>query len=348
MKKLFLFLVITITVFTACEEENPAPEILSNFTNGVFIVNEGTQNNGSLSFYSKDSMVMTNNIFSSLTEKNLGSFFQSMTIIGSKAYLVVNGSQKIEVLDLKNKTLSNTIIGLSYPRYLIAVDENRAYISNGNGFSQDYIYILNTTTDEIIDSIAISTGPETFLKNGDDIYVACKGGYLNDNRVFIIDTKTNAITDTIVVGDVPADFAVDAHGDIWVLANGRTLYDENWAPVGSVAGKLVKIDPVTKTITKTIDFPAPIAGFGSNNLAISADGLTLYINNASVEAYNIETDTKLTLIENTNWYGIDVDPESGKIWGTSFSGKVYIYNTSGDREEEFTAGSGANACIFIN
>lgn len=347
MKKLLLFMLVAMAMLTACEEENPTPELVSNFKNGVFVINEGTQNNGSLSFFSKDSLVMTNTIFSTLTGKNLGQYFQSMTIIGSKAYLVVNGSQKIEVFNLKDKTNSKTILGLSYPRYMVAVDDSRAYISNGNGFSQDYIYVLNTNTDEISDSIAIGTGPETFLKNGEDIYVACKGGFMNNDRVFVIDSKTNTVTDTIVVGDAPADFAKDAHGDIWVLANGRTIYDANWQPTGSVPGKLVKIDPSTKAIVKTIDFSAPIAGFGTNNLAISKDGMTLYINNASVEAYNIASDTKTAFIDNTFWYGIDVDPNTGKIWGTTFAGKVFVYNETGNREAEYQASAGANACIFV-
>lgn len=347
MKKLFFTLAIALAVLTSCEEENPAPQMVTTFTNGVFVVNEGTQNNGEVSFFSKDSLKMTNNIFLALTEKNLGQYFQSMTIIGTKAYLVVNGSQKIEVVDLNKKQLVKTIMGLSYPRYMIEVDDDKAYISNGNGFSQDYIYILNTKTDVIVDSIAISTGPETFIKKGDDVYVALKGGFLYDNRVMVIDTKTDKITDTITVGDVPVDFAEDMNGNIWVLANGRTIYDASWNPVGSVAGKLVKIDATTKTVTKTIDFAAPVAGFGTNNLAVSKDGKTLFINNGSIEAYNVAADTKTTLIENAYWYGVDVDPYTGKIWGTTFGGKVFVYNTNGDREAEYTATAGAGSCIFL-
>lgn len=347
MKKLFFTLAVALAVFTSCEDENPAPEMVTTFTNGVFVVNEGTQNNGSLSFFSKDSLKMTNDIYTALTDKNLGQYFQSMTIIGTKAYLVVNGSQKIEVVDLNKKQLVKTIMGLSYPRYVIEAGNEKAYVSNGNGFGQDYIYILNTKTDVVIDSIAISTGPETFIKKGDDVYVALKGGYSNDNRVMVIDTKTDAITDTIVVGDVPVDFAEDMNGNIWVLANGRIIYDANWNPVGSVEGKLVKIDATTKTATKTIDFSAPVAGFGTNNLAISKDGKTLYINNGSIEAYDIVNDTKTSLIDNAFWYGVDVDPFTGKIWGTTFGGKVFVYNTSGNREAEYTASAGANSCLFV-
>ncbi|MFC0875489.1 YncE family protein [Saccharicrinis sp. FJH2] len=350
MKKLIhLFLVVLVAGLVACESENPQPEEISGLGNGAFILNEGSfgANNASLSFFSKDSTTMTNNIYKSLTGNELGNILQSMTIIGNKAYLVLNASQKIEILNLS--TYENTrITNLSYPRYMIQAGTDKAYISNGNGYNQDYIYVLNTATDVISDSIKISTGPETFLKDGSDVYVACKGGYLTDSTVYVINANTDEITDTIPVGEVPVEMVRDAWGSIWVLCNGRIVYDTDWVTVlKTVPGCLKKIDPLTKSVEKTITFSAPVAGFSTNNLAINNEGTKLYINDGDVKEYDIENGVLTSLISNTNWYGIDVDPQTGYIWGSLFSGKVQVYNTGGNRLAEYNVGISPNGVVFV-
>ncbi|MFB6318176.1 YncE family protein [Saccharicrinis sp. FJH54] len=351
MKKLFhLLLIVLVSGLVACETENPQPEEIIGLGSGVFVLNEGNfgANNASLSFYSKDSMNLTNNVFQSLTGKELGNVLQSMSIINGKAYLVMNASQKIEILDL-NTFENSRITDLSYPRYMIQAGTNKAYISNGNGYNQDYIYVLNTTTNSLTDSIAISTGPETFLKDGSDVYVACKGGYLTDSTLYVINSETDKITDTIAVGEVPVEMVKDASGSIWVLCNGRIVYASDWKTViKTIPGCLKKINPLTKHVEQTITFASPVAGFGTNNLAINKEGTTLYINNGDIKAYDIENDLMSPLILNANWYGIDVDPQTGNIWGTLFSGKVQVYNTEGNRLAEYTAGVSPNGVVFFN
>ena len=68
---------------------------------GVFILNEGNfkSGNGSLSFFSYDSSKLYNNTFLSINQRPLGDVPYSMNIGGSRAYIVVNNSGKIEVVD---------------------------------------------------------------------------------------------------------------------------------------------------------------------------------------------------------------------------------------------------------
>lgn len=350
MKTHYYYILIAFTAaLFACEPENPPQEEFSRYGPGVFIVNEGNygSNNASLSFYSKDSLNITNEVYKRATGNDrLGDVFQSMTIIGKKAYLVINGNQKIEVLNLEDNSNAR-ITGLSYPRYIEEAGEGKAYISNGNGYGQDYIYILNTKNDQITDSIAIATGPETFLRNGNDMYVACKGGYLSDSTVYVINTETNVITDTIQVGQVPAEMVKDAWGNIWVCCNGRNVYNADWsAIIKSIPGSLVKIDPVTNSVVKTIRFNLPLAGFGTNNLAINNIGTKIYINDGDIKEYDIETDVVSSIITAAFWYGIDVDPSTNNIWGSLSSGKVQVYNTDGNRLAEYEAGASPGGAIF--
>lgn len=352
MKKFYYTILCVLAAgLFACESNNPPLEASGKFENGVFILNEGNfgSNNASLSFYSKDSLKMSNDVFKNVTGKDmLGDIMQSMSIINNKAYLVINNSQKIEILNLTD--YSNTrITDLSYPRYIIKASNQKAYISNGNGYSQDNIYILNTSTDQITDSIAIGTGPETFLKNGDDMLVACKGGFLSDSTVYVIDIENDEINDTIAVGQIPVEMTRDAWGNIWVLCNGRNIYNADWsAIIRSIPGSLVQIDPTTYQVLKTITFSAPLAGFGSNNLAANGTGTKLYINDGNIIAYDIEAETMSTLIPSAYWYGIDVDPSTNYIWGTLSSGKVQVYNAEGNRLSEYDAGASPSGAVFLD
>ena len=227
--------------------------------------------------------------------------------------------------------------------------DNKAYISNGNGYGQNNVYVLNIETNTIQDSISVGIGPETFFKDGDNVYVTCKGGWSVDSMVYVIDAVSDVVTDTILVGDVPLEIEKDAWGKLWVLCAGRSIFDDKWNVIGSVPGSLMQIDPITKTVTKNIQFTAPLAGgISTNNLAIDPNGETLYINNADVWAYDISTNKFTTLISSSNWYGIDVDPSIGNIWGcNSTTGKVEIYNNAGNKLSEYAVGIFPNGAYFI-
>lgn len=93
-----------IFLVSACEKEPevPTPSIVSSFTNGVFILNEGAfgAGNSGISFYSKNENSLIPDLYQQANNLPLGDVLQSMTIFGQKAYLCVNNSQKIEVVSL--------------------------------------------------------------------------------------------------------------------------------------------------------------------------------------------------------------------------------------------------------
>lgn len=91
--------------FSSCEKEPTKKNQLPDAkTQKVWILNEGLFNfgNTSLDVYVPDSQQIFNDVYKTANAKSLGDVGQSISFNGSFAYVVVNNSGKIVVLDKKN------------------------------------------------------------------------------------------------------------------------------------------------------------------------------------------------------------------------------------------------------
>jgi len=111
--KLAVFSLIISILNVSCDDENPKPT--GEYTDGIFITNEGnfSAGNGSVSFYSNKKDSVYNNIFSLINDRPLGSVVQSLTVFDDNAYIVVNASNKIEVVESVSFKEKVTITGLN-------------------------------------------------------------------------------------------------------------------------------------------------------------------------------------------------------------------------------------------
>ncbi len=102
----YFYAFIILTVLASCEKINPDEIVDTGFLHGAFITNEGGygNSNGSVSYLDQDSLIIHNNIFHQLNGRPLGDVVQSISIHENRAYIVVNNSQKVEVIDLESFT----------------------------------------------------------------------------------------------------------------------------------------------------------------------------------------------------------------------------------------------------
>ena len=132
-KKLFFFLVSgTLFFLSSCKKDTVEPNENPTYENGAFIINEGPFQNGSgtLSFYSRQSGEISNDIYQNANEKvQLGNIVHSMTIHNDLAYIVVNNSNKIIIANAKNLENVGEITGFELPRYFLPIDDNKAFVS---------------------------------------------------------------------------------------------------------------------------------------------------------------------------------------------------------------------------
>ena len=122
-----ILLVFSSFFFIACEktpEIKPELPAIINPKGGIFILNEGTFQfgNATLDYYDFQDKVLYNNAYETRNGKKLGDVLQSLTRYGNTGYLVVNNSQKIELIDMHTLQSKGQITGFVSPRYMLVLN----------------------------------------------------------------------------------------------------------------------------------------------------------------------------------------------------------------------------------
>ncbi len=324
-----------MTFFTNCEKDEQDglnDQTIIEQGNGVIIINEGSfQNeNSSLSYIDKINDKIHNDLFYKVNERLLGDVFQSMEIINEKAYLVINNSGVIEVVEPETVEHVATIEGFTSPRHILPVDDETAYVSD---LFAGKIWIVNLIDHSVESEIYFPGGwSESMLKLSGRIFVSAPDA----NKVYIIDPTSHTITDSLAVLPHPGTMTVDKYGMLWVLSEGT------WE---GKTGGLTAIDPGTLEITTELPFPDGSGLY--SKLTVNKAGDMLYFIGNDVWKYNIN-DTVLPsepLIKNKGefFYGLGVSPSTGNIYvsdAVDFNQKVKLlqFTPSGDKINSFDAG----------
>jgi hypothetical protein len=341
-------------LFAACEDEENNEEF-NGYRYGVFIVNEGSylSNNGSISYFDPDSGTLVNNLFETVNGRPLGDVVQSLGFAGDKAYILVNGSGKVEIVDRETYKSETEPIHVSYPRYFQAVDTQKGYLTSGN--MQGYVFIIDLDNNRIHDSIQVGFGPENMVKLGNYIYVANSGGWGVDSTLSIIDIEKDSVTGTFKVGDIPSDMALDSEYNLWVYCKGYASYNSNppYDLISETASRLVKINTGTNMILweGIVGSAGDYAGTPPK-LAAGADGNILYYLRPD-GVYKIGAGNPSLpgdRILEGSFYGLDVNPLTGDLYvfQSSFTGNgtMFIVDPVTGDKDSFTVGIGPNGAVF--
>ncbi len=234
MNKLLLTAILSATLLVSCEPDDKVIDQYQpkgNYDSGVLVLNEGKfqAGNASLSFTSFDLNTTENNIFSDVNNGlALGDTAQSIGFNGDFAYIIVNGSNKIEVVNRYSMIkVASITSGLKNPRY-IAFANGNGYVTNwGDAFSTPvvpaFVAVLNLTSNSVSSTIPVISDPEKIIQNQGKLYVAHYGfGY--NNKISIIDSGSNSIVGTpLTVGEGPKDLQIE-NGNLWVSCEGLKAY----------------------------------------------------------------------------------------------------------------------------
>ncbi len=348
LNKLFLTAIAGAMFLTSCsnDDDSAGPGIVvpqGEYENGVFILNEGGfgQGNASVSFLSND-MELQNNIFATVNSNAiLGDTGQDIGLHGNFAYVVLNYSNKIEVVNRytfeKVATISS---GLTNPRY-VAFSGNKAYVTNwgdATDATDDYVAVIDLASNQITNTISVAEGPERILEENGKLYVAHKGGYGYGNSITVINGGSNTVETSIEVGDVPGSIDIE-DGKLYVMNEGMPSWSGN-----ETTGSLQVIDLNSNTVSSTYSFPGMAH---PANLTIEDDKI-YYTVDSDVYVMPISTtalpSTVLLTTTDQGVYGIySFAVEDDKIYigdalDYNSNGKVYIYSTTGVHQHTFTVG----------
>jgi len=256
-----LSLLFLTLFFTSCEPENNT----GSYNNGIFVINEGAfgNSNAEVSFIHSDNAVNNNLYGANNNSAILGDVLQSMHIVGDNAYLVVNNSNKIEVVDIKNFQNKTTLTNFVLPRFMVS--------SGGTGYVTEYVNfgingnvkVIDLSSNTVTDTIQVGIEPENMLLVGNKLLVANSG----DTTVHIINTTNYTKTN---IGDIdrPKYITKTNDGNIWILFTGNP----SWAPSPSNGGFLVLNSDAT-SIIKTVSLPG-----NPNQLTTDGDYLFYELN----------------------------------------------------------------------
>jgi len=341
---------------TSCTDEDDNETSNSLYTNGAFILNEGGygQSNASVSFYSFDDQIVYGSIFTKSNGVNtkLGDVLQDMEIVDDNAYLIMNASNSIQVVNKNDFTWVTTIEGLNSPRFATHYN-GKLYVSQW-GSTTGSVVVIDLETNTITDTITTGNGTEGIMVNNGLIWAANSGGFGVDNTISIIDPGTNEILKTVEVSDGPKHFATDANNDVWVICYGSQIYDsDTWELISETGSALIKLSGTDQSVLKTIEIGDQTH---PSHLGISPDNQTLYTDTyTGIFAIDVDSETfpSEPLISGY-YYGFSVNPANGNIYTCqspdfTTSGTVIIYNDKGEKELELSEniGIGPNAVIFF-
>lgn len=341
LKNLYLGIIASAFLFASCSNddstENDAP--LGAYDNGVLILNEGNFGtpNASVSYLSNDLTIFQNNIFGVVNPtKVLGDVAQSMTFNGDKAYIVINNSNEVEVVNRYTFVSLATITEkLENPRYSVVLN-GKLYVTNA---TSQAVTVYDASTYAYITSIALNKTAEKIVAANNKLYVM-NGAYGSGNEVTVINTTTNTVSSTITV------------------ENGVNSIEEKDATVYVLCGnssksKLFKINTTTDIATSIESATL------SNALNMDIDGNKIYYTKGTgVYAMSLTatsfSETPLFSVTDNSWstfYGfgaIDGNIYSGDANAFSADGIVTVYSSTGTVLKTVTAGMGPNGFYSNN
>lgn len=287
MKKMHkLFVLSLFGIFLAsCEPDDNVIDKYQpkgNYDSGVLVLNEGgfQKGNASVSFLSFDLSTTVNNIFSTANNNlKLGDTAQSIGFNGDLAYIVVNASNKIEVVNRFSMNKIATITtGLINPRY-IAFSNGKGFVTNwgvGDIATDDFVAVVDLGTNTVSSSIPVSKNAEKIIANSGKLYVA-HDNYANSNIITVINAATNAVVgEPIVLEYGPNSLSIN-NGFLWVSCSGKSF------TTSDTSGKIFKINlnDLTYNVLSTGDSNRHIS-----NCQLYA-GAFYYTINKGVYKYNL-------------------------------------------------------------
>ncbi len=332
MKKVSILVAMAALFAVSCSDDDDEvimEEVKGDYQNGILISNEGPFNNGTgtVTYISNDSLLVKETIFKAENNEDLGNIVQSIAFDEDMAYIVVNNSHKIHVVN-RYTFKSEAIIedGLLNPRYF-TVANGKGYVTNWGDTADetdDYVAIIDLESNVVSKSIPTELGPEAITSNEDFVYVAHQGAFGQNNKVSIIDVSTDVVSTTLTVGDFPNSMQWDNAGNLWVLSSGAPAYTGE-----ETNGTLAKINTSDNTLAQILDFETT-----EHPGDLSVENNTLYFGMSNA-VYSFDSGSEALPTEahitDVSFYSMTVN--DGKLYGTdakdyASKGDLYIYDLS--------------------
>ncbi|AMP99222.1 hypothetical protein AY601_2328 [Pedobacter cryoconitis] len=361
--RLSLAIMVSASLFSCRKDPQPAPEQVeileptpSGPVKGLYLLNEGNMNmnKASLDYLDFSSGYYSRNIYNQANPeivKGLGDVGNDIGVYGSKVYVVVNLSNKIEVLNAKTGKKIGQIpfTNCRYITFYKGKGYASAYLGTlgdptaGNGV----VIEIDTATLTEKRRVEVGRQPEELAVVRGKLFVANSGGYSATNyerTVSVIDLNSFQVTNKIDVAINLHRLKADKYGDLYVSSRGDYM---------NIPSKLFVIDTQTEKVKKSFDI-------GVSEIVIDDDLAYYYSTEYNYETgdnkitygmIDVKTETPLSksfITDGTNKeitipYGIAVNPITKDVFVTDAKdyvspGTLYCFNSAGIKKFQVTTG----------
>lgn len=365
LKQFFIFILPLLMVATSCRDdelvvpteydivpETPTP---NTGIRGFYLVNEGNMgsNKCTLDYFDYFTGLYARNFYAERNPnviKELGDVGNDIGIYGSKLWIVVNCSHKIEVMDARTGVRLGQV-DIPNCRY-VRFHRGKAYVSSYVGpvlidpdAPKGAVFEVDTASLQVTRKVSVGYQPEEMEIIDDYMYVANSGGYRPpeyDNTVSVVEMIGLKQVQQIPVGINLHRVKKDNYKQLWVSSRGD--YRDRPSRL-YVLGKV----PGYNRMAVTDTIPA-----ACSNMAIRGDSLYFYATEwneftaSNTITYGI-IDVRTHQIVSNNFitdgterditipYGIAIHPETGDIFVTDAknyvsSGTLYCFDRKGRRK----------------
>jgi len=326
------FFICCLLLFSCRKEKDTDIQTIENGRSRVVILNEGNfrSANASIDVYYPDNHELQDNIFYSNNDfRPLGDVAQSMIKLNGEYWVVINNSNKIEILDPVTFQSKGKMTGFNSPRYVLPISENKAYVSD---LYENKIYIVDPLNRNHLSSIDCGSRSEEMLLYDGKAFVCMP----DLGKVLVYDVATDSLIRSINTGEFPHAIEIDSKQQIWVAYSGGFN--------GTFPG-LHKIDPLSLEIKKDLRWNDASKSIG--DIAMNRERNQIYYVMDDLFVLNIEDSVLASspLIDNDgrNFYSMATDPNTGDIYLADAidyqqKGNIYRYSVSGALIHQFKSG----------
>jgi len=255
MKQL-LYYILPLLMLSSCrndvmvvpmEDINTGGKTVKSEIIGMYLLNEGNMgsNKSSLDYLDlsgKDATVhYLRNIYSERNPETvmmLGDVGNDIQIYGSRLWLVINCSNKVEVAQADDAVRIGKV-DIPNCRY-VTFKDRYAYVSSyvgsvysGSNSPLGSVYKVDTLSLQKVDSCSVGYQPEEMAIIGKKLYVANSGGYQGmtgqgyESTVSVIDLDKMQETERITVAPNLHRIRKDKYDQLWVTSRGNYMDSES-------------------------------------------------------------------------------------------------------------------------
>ena len=252
--KHLVYYILTLLLLSACrqdvmivpmEKSDPGGKTQKGDIVGMYLLNEGNMgsNKSSLDYLdlSDSTAHYYRNIYSERnpsTVMSLGDVGNDCQIYGSRLWLVINCSNKVEVAHADDAVRIGKV-DIPNCRY-VTFKDGYAYVSSyvgsvysGSSSPLGSVYKVDTLSLQKVDSCTVGYQPEEMAIIGNRLYVANSGGYQGmtgqgyESTVSVIDLASMQEVDKIEVAPNLHHLKADKYNQLWVTARGNYMDEES-------------------------------------------------------------------------------------------------------------------------